>query len=203
MTAAVEGDTDVPVIQRLLALFEMQLGDVFGLNGKDRLDASIRAYNNTARFSPWLVLRDLNADAPCPSELLRVLLPRPAPLMCMRLAVRASEAWLIADRHRMSDYLSVPLSRIPDNPDSSVNPEQLLVDLARRSRRSAVRDDMVPYPGTSARVGPGYTARVIEFAVSRWRPRVAAECSWSLARSIAAVGRWYADKISPWARGRA
>lgn len=82
-----EGDTDVPVVRSLLALVGRELGTVYGLRGKNFLDERLNAYNAAARYSPWLVLRDLNSDAACAPELLRVLLPRPANHMCFRIAI--------------------------------------------------------------------------------------------------------------------
>jgi hypothetical protein len=203
VTAAVEGDTDIPIVQRLLEVVGLDLGGVFGLSGKDLLDRRINGYNNAARFSPWIVLRDLNSDAPCPSGLLGALLPEPAHFMCLRLAVHATEAWLLADRERAAQFLAVPLSRIPVDLDAVENPKRFLVELARRSRRSTVRADILPLPGTSARVGPGYTTRLIDFASNAWRPAIAAKQSRSLSRSLAALRRWREERVLPWVRGNA
>jgi len=186
----VEGDTDVPIARNLLGLVGLDVGTVYGLRGKHWLDQRLRAYNHAARFDRWFVLRDLNGDAPCAPQLLQNLLPAPTVGMCFRIAIRASEAWLLADRERISEFLSVPAGRIPGNPDNLQDPKREVVDLSRRSRRRAIREDMVPAPGTSSRVGPAYTARIIEFATTLWRPRVAAANSTSLSRCIAALERW-------------
>lgn len=191
----VEGDGDVPIARRLLEAVGLEIGEVYGLNGKDRVDQRIPAYNAAARFAKWLVLRDLNGDATCAPELLRNLLPHPSPGMCFRLAIRAAEAWLMADRARMAAFLGVPVARVPANPDQLRDPKSTLVNLARRSRRRAIRTDMVPPRGLSSRVGPGYTARVIEYASGHWRPLVAADVSPSLARAFAAMQTWAAAEI--------
>jgi hypothetical protein len=52
----------------------------------------------------------------------------------------------------------------------------------RQSRKRAVREALVPKPGTTAKVGPGYGVFLIDFATRRWRPRIAARRSPSLAR---------------------
>jgi len=188
----VEGDTDVPVAQRLLELVGLEIGTVYGLKGKDHLDERLPAYNKAAHYSPWLVLRDLNRDAACAPGLVRVILPRPAARICFRIAVRAAEAWLLADRERIAGFLGVPVSRVPTEPDGLANPKQEIVNLARRSRRRAIQQDMVPDPRTSGRVGPGYSARLIEYALERWRPRTAAAVSTSLSSCITAVEDWAA-----------
>lgn len=64
-------------------------------------------------------------------------------------------------------------------------PKQALVNLARTSRRRAIRDDMVPREGSGRAVGPGYTSRIIEFVSNHWRPEQAAHVSDSLRRAIA------------------
>lgn len=185
-----EGDGDVPIARRLLESVGLEIGAVYGLNGKNRVDERLEVYNEAARFAKWLVLRDLNGDAPCAPQLLRDLLPNPSPGMCFRLAVRAAEAWLMADRPMMATFLRVPVARVPTSPDQLRDPKTTLVNLARHSRRRAIRTDMVPRRGVSSRVGPGYTARIIEYASTHWRPHVAVGASPSLARAIAAMQSW-------------
>ncbi|MBI4516327.1 MAG: hypothetical protein HY699_10995 [Deltaproteobacteria bacterium] len=189
VSVAVEGATDVPVAERLVTLAGLSVGAVYVANGKGRLDRSLRGYNNAARFGRWFVVRDLDRDAGCAPDFVRQLLPTPASHMILRIAVRAMEAWLLADREQMSRFLAVPIDRIPASADALADPKGALVAAARHSRLRSIREDMVPAPGTSARVGPGYPSRIIEFARERWRPRVAARRSTSLAGCIAALKR--------------
>jgi hypothetical protein len=107
--------------------------------------------------------------------------------MCFRIAVRAIEAWLLADRERLATLLGVATNLLPGNPDEVGNPKTALVDLARRSRRRAIRDELVPRAGSGRAVGPLYTSRMIEFVedtAAGWRPEQAARQSDSLARCI-------------------
>src|SRR5258707_10499772 len=94
VTVAVEGDVDAAVARRLIAEVGLSMGPVYGLKGKSHLDKRISGYNNAARWSCWLVLRDLNHDASCAPELLRSRLPNPSPQMHFRIAVREIETWL-------------------------------------------------------------------------------------------------------------
>lgn len=64
-----------------------------------------------------------------------------------------------------------------------------LVNLARRSRRKAIRQDMVPRARSGRQEGPAYTSRMTEFASEKWRPEVAAEHSESLRRAIQCLQR--------------
>lgn len=193
VTTAVEGPTDVPVAKRLLEAVGREMGPVYVAGGKGRLDGRLVAYNRAAGRFPWLVLRDLNGDEPCASILVRRLLPAPGRHMRFRIAVHSMESWLLADRQRMAKYLAVPEVRITTSPDGLPNPKRELLSITRHSRSRSVRDDILPLPGTTAMIGPGYANRVAEFATSFWRPDVAARSSPSLARCLAALEAWRAQ----------
>ncbi|MBI5489794.1 MAG: hypothetical protein HY905_20840 [Deltaproteobacteria bacterium] len=190
VTVAVEGLTDVPVARRLLQHVGFDSGPEHITSGKARLDVRLGGYNAAARHHEWLVLRDLDHDGECAPELIGRRLPRPAARMCLRIAVRATEAWLMADAVPLAGFLGVRRSLVPPRPDDLDDPKAVLVGLARYSRKRAIRDDMVPAVGTTARVGPGFAARVIEFATGEWRPGVASGVSPSLAKAVTALRRW-------------
>jgi hypothetical protein len=182
IAGAVEGLVDQAVMRRLLGEVGAEPGPVYGGNGKDHLLERLDGYNRAARFNPWLVLVDLDRDDDCPPPFRERWLPHPAPRMCFRVAVRAIEAWLLADRERCARFLGVTVSRIPLEPESERDPKRVMVDLARHSRRRDIREDLVPRPGSGRAVGPAYTSRLMEFVESDWRPEVAANCSDSLRR---------------------
>jgi hypothetical protein len=50
-------------------------------------------------------------------------LPSIAPQMCFRTGVKEVEAWLIADRERLADFLRIPVSNVPMAPDSIEDPK--------------------------------------------------------------------------------
>ena len=190
VTIAVEGPTDTPVARRLLTHLGLETGPIHETSGKVGLDKRLLGFNRAAANAPWLVLRDLDHDAPCPSELVKLLLPSPAIQMCFRIAVNEMEAWLLADREQLAKYLSITLKSVPLDPEQVENPKQTLVNLARRSKRRSMREDIVPVEGTTAKVGPGYLARITEFATYHWRPEIAAETCRSLKRCLSSLGRW-------------
>jgi hypothetical protein len=114
-------------------------------------------------------------------------LPSPSAQMCFRAAVRAAEAWLLADRERMARWLAVSVRQMPENPDGLDDPKQEIINLARRSRRRAIKDELVPRQASGRTVGPLYTTRLIEFVqdeTAGWRPDQALHVSNSLARCI-------------------
>jgi hypothetical protein len=131
VSIAVEGPTDVPVARRVLEAVGLGIGPVYQKGGKGGLDRRLSGYNRAALISPWMVLRDLDHDAPCPAALVAELLPRRSPSMALRIAVPQVEAWLLADAERMSSYLSVPRSAVPPLPEELPDAKQRLVDLAR------------------------------------------------------------------------
>ena len=100
-------------------------------------------------------------------------LPNPAAHMCFRIAVRAVEAWLLADRERIAQLLKITIAHVPQNPDELNDPKQQLINLARGSRLHTIRSDLAPREGSGRPVGPLYTARMIQFVndeTGGWRP---------------------------------
>lgn len=186
----VEGITDEVVAKRLIEHAGLAPGAVYGGRGKPYLLQRLPAYNSAARFEPWVAVVDLDKDATCAPAFVAQTLPRPSDLMRLRVAVRAIESWLLADAERIAAFLGVRTALVPSSPDALTDPKTTLVNLARRSRRTAIRKDMVPREGSGARVGPAYTSRLIEFVVGSnapWRVDVAMEHSDSLRRCITAL----------------
>ena len=187
--AAVEGITDEAVVRRLVSHVGARLGSVYGKQGKPYLRQRLGGYNYAARHAPWFILVDLDRDADCAPPFRQEWLPAPAAMACFRVAVRAIEAWLLADAEAIARFLSVARSKITDHPESLDNPKASMVDLARLSRSGAIREDMVPRDGSGRSVGPTYASRLIEFVQNHWRPDKAARKADSLARAIRALRR--------------
>lgn len=189
---AVEGPLDEAILRRLILHIRAVPGTIYGKQGKAHLLKRWHAYNQAARLTPWVLLVDLDQDAECVPPFLEQHLPDPTPQMCRRVAVRAVEAWLLADAERLAQLLDVPASRIPPHPEMLPDPKQTLVDLAQRSRQRDIREDMVPRPTSGRQVGPAYTARLIEFvndSENGWRPEIAAQRSDSLQRCLRCLRR--------------
>ena len=154
LAIVVEGDTDLPVVRKLALDAGLPISVEIDCAGKSRLDEDLPGYNAAAQGWPWFVLRDLDDDAPCAGELLRVRSFSPSRWMCFRIAVREMEAWLLADTEALADFLQIREEWIPINPDAEADPTASLVRLARRSKSSAIRRAMVPGGRGSAAVGP-------------------------------------------------
>ena len=190
VNAAVEGIVDAAVVRRLLENSYLTLGEVYGKQGKGHLIRKIDAYNLAARFTPWIVLMDLDRDNECAPPFRISMLPDPAPYLCFRIAVRSVEAWLLADRDNISRFLGVPVSRIPDDPESLDNPKETMVNIARQSRRRNIREGMAPRPGSGRTTGPAYSSQIIEFASKYWQPTAASRRADSLKRAIRCLERF-------------
>ena len=200
ITAAVEGNVDEAVIRRIIRHVGAIPGPIHGRNGKVFIRQRVANYDQAGRFSPWIVLVDLDHDADCAPALRRSWLPNPSPYMCFRVAVRQLESWILADRERIARFLSVSASKIPHNPESIEAPKEMVITLARQSRRRDIREDMVPRPGSGRAVGPAYTARLIEFVMSEnmgWRPDIAARKSESLHRALRCLRRIKNTAVRP------
>jgi hypothetical protein len=183
----VEGITDEPVAKKLLAYAGLEFGQTYGRKGKPYVLERAPIYNKAAKFAPWFVLVDLDSDIHCPSEALALWLPDPTDGMRFRVAVRAIEAWLMAERESIADFLGVSLSRIPNRIDQISNPKQTLVNIARMSHSRSIQEDIVPRQGSGVSVGPLYVRRLIEYTEKYWRPGEGEKNSESLCRCIKAL----------------
>jgi hypothetical protein len=188
-TGAVEGALDEAVLRRLLSETGGSLTNVYGRRGVRYLLDHLRGYNGAAAHFPWVALADLD-EAECAPAAARLWLPVPARYMRFRIAERAVEAWLMADRDRLASFLNLPPMAVPADPERLLQPKRAMVELARRSRNAVVRREMVPQPGSGHATGPAYTSRLIRFVLDEadgWRPQIAAVSSASLLRCVAAV----------------
>ncbi len=189
INVAVEGPLDEAVAHKLIAFVGGEVGNVFGREGKPYLRERIDGFNNAARHAPWLVLADLDNEADCAPSLRNTWLSDPADNLCFRIAVREVETWLMADAETLASHLGVSLNRISRTPENIENPKNEMVNLGRRSRRRAIREDMAPRQESGRRVGPAYASRLIEYVKNKWRPEVAANHSDSLRRAIICLKR--------------
>lgn len=183
----VEGLTDEPVARRLIAHVGRTVGAVYPVGGTGKFKERLPQYNKAAERHPWFVMRDLDREA-CAVELRRRLLPKPASQMVFRIAVRMTEAWLLADAEAISTFFKVPVHRVPSDPEALLDPKAALVMLGMSSKERAIREGMTPVRG--ARVGREYTSLIAEFTRDHWRPTIAAARSDSLARCLRALEGW-------------
>jgi hypothetical protein len=185
--AAVEGDLDEAVLRRSALHLGMELGNVYGRQGKSNLESSVGGYNKAAEHWPWTVLVDLDESHACPGELRSDWLPEEAPFMCLRVAVRQVESWLLADIGNTASLLGVKRSFFPADPDGEQDAKRTLVELAAKSSRENIREALLPPPGAKRKVGPLYNATLRAFVADRWNPDEAASRSESFCRCLGAL----------------
>jgi hypothetical protein len=192
VSGAVEGLLDEAVLKRLISHAGGQPGPIYGRKGKAQLLLRLPGYNLAAQFAPWAVLVDLDQDGNCAPPILPSWLAGPSVNMCFRIAVREVEAWLLADREHLAHFLAVPPRRIPADPETLASPKDTMTQLAQKSRRREVREDMSPRPGSGRRVGPAYSSRLIQFVADLqqgWRPDIASQSADSLRRCVKCLER--------------
>ena len=192
ITAAVEGSVDEALVRKICQAAGTEVSDIYGKKGKAFILARINGYNFSARHRHWAVLLDLDSDFPCAGRAAAAWLPQPAPLMCLRVAAREAEAWILADDERIAEFLSVDRRFVPRRPDELADPKAEILNLARRSSSAAIREDLVPHPASGQAIGPAYNSRMIEFITAGdrgWRLEVAARNSPSLDRCVRAITR--------------
>jgi hypothetical protein len=194
--AAVEGIIDKAVAQKLIIGAGGSPGTIYGENGKAFLHQKIQGFNNAAKVWPWLVVVDLDNDKECAPLFCKRWVPDPSPYLCFRVAVREVESWLMADSETLASFLGISRAIIPKDPEGLVDPKREMVNLARRSRKEAIRKDMVPRQGSGRPVGPAYASRMIEYVQNYWRPEVAARRADSLGRAIACLRRVIKEAVA-------
>ena len=183
---ATEDELSEAMGKRLLAETAGKLNPslLFRRGGFGYLLANIDKWCVLAQRIPVLLLTDLDRTR-CPKKLLEQWLgerERPDDFV-LRVAVRETESWLLADHVAMRQLLG-PRGRLPLDPDSLPEPKSFLLGLARSATKE-VRDDLVARRGAIASQGIGYNARLSVFVQTAWNPERAAQRSNSLSRTRA------------------
>jgi hypothetical protein len=164
----VEGPSDIPVATKLVEDAGLEVATVLDMRGCEALDESLSGFNQAAKLSPWVVIRDLDLEASCAPEFLRRRSFRPSTWMSFRIAVRELESWLLADAEALAEFLFIAKTAVPSDPDLEQDPKRALVNLARQSTKKLIREGMTPKPGRAGMVGPLYQSMVIDFSVNHW-----------------------------------
>jgi hypothetical protein len=164
------------------------MGRFFHANGNGWIKSRIQGLNRAAKGMPYLVLTDLDRDECAPLLIRSWLNDSPKhPNLLFRVAVREVEAWLLASREEMGQYLRVSSTRIPRQVDEIPDPKLELINLARRSRREEIRRNIPPRESSTAKIGPGYNSHLVEFIGHYWNPDEARKHSPSLDDAISAL----------------
>ncbi len=186
IAVVVEDDLSLAVLERIISSSSSSLRITRRLveRGFGNIKRSITKYRQASHVIPHVVLTDLD-NAECAATLRRGWKAESLPeTMLFRVAVRETEAWLLADQASFARFAGIPAKKVPLWPDALPDPKQALINLVRNSRSRRLAAELVPAQGSRVTIGPLYNERLAAFAREQWRPAAAAECSPSLHRTI-------------------
>lgn len=194
INVVVEDEVHLNILTRILdyCVPTFVINSTYGLRGNQYIKQNLRAFNQAARFTPFLVLTDLDNNE-CPPFLLNKWIDfEPHPNLIFRIAVQEAESWLLADRENFAAFLGISPAKIERNPEAILNPKEYIVQLARKSRIRKIKEALVPF-GT-ATVGPNYNFTVAEFILKKWKIDSAVQNSKSLSGLIKALNSFEAKR---------
>ncbi len=185
----VEDDVHMNILRKVLHYCDvgLEVDHSYGFKGNAYIRKKLPAFNQASRISPYLVLTDLDRYE-CPPALLKDWIHFGVHSnFIFRIAVREAEAWLIADRENLASFLGISKAMIERNSEEIADPKEYLVNLAKRSRKRQIREDIVPR-GTAI-VGRNYNFALADFIQKLWDVENAGAHSASLARLMRALNR--------------
>lgn len=140
-----------------------------------------------AKIMPVLMIADAD-QAPCPVIQRNAWFPRHASSrFVLRLAVREAEAWVLADRAGFAEFANISIDKLPPNPESILDPKQVVLNLIKGCKRRDLRDEMLPGKSDRSPVGLGYNVHLADFVGHYWRVERAVSCAPSLARAVSRI----------------
>lgn len=170
-----------------------------GKKGNGYLRRNLHSFNEIARSFPVLLFTDLDR-VECPMALIedwrgRIVFQG---MLLFRIAVRETEAWLLADREGFAEFSGVPVHRIPLQPELLNDPKEVLINLVRRyGKKRIVKTDILPERGSTAKVGLAYNQTLCRFVQDSWSLERAAQSADSLNRARRRIHELHLKLKSP------
>lgn len=188
---AVEDPLGTALGTRLLEEAGIEVTQVLGEKGNGWLRKNARKLNQASATIPVVMLTDQDAPTACPLAIIEKYLgtDERKERFILRVCVLEAESWVLADARSFSALIGCRWEAVPHEPDTIPDPKEHLVRLAAAGKNRAVRRDLVPAKGSTAKVGPSYNATLREFVETRWDSGAAAQASPSLARAVTAISR--------------
>ncbi|MFZ1641226.1 MAG: hypothetical protein WAV07_07250 [Candidatus Contendobacter sp.] len=162
----------------------------FRRQGFGYLKRQMPVFNQIAHWRPVLVLTDLDQGECAPQVRRDWLRQPPAPNLLFRVAVRESEAWLLADGEAFAAFIDIDPGKVPPLPEALPDPKQMLLTLVRKSRHRELKQDILPTPRARTVQGLGYNEQLSRFVRDYWRVDCAVSHSPSLARAWQRIRAW-------------
>jgi hypothetical protein len=182
---AYEDDLSEVVMTKLLESFGNKycINNTYPGHGFGYLKRNIRGFNQASIVSPFFMLTDLD-NYECPPSLINDWITFPInPNFIFRIAIKEVEAWLLADRENLSEFMKVSLINFPSSPEKELDPKRTLIQLAKRSKSRRIREDIVPI-NENAQIGPNYNGCLMEFVIEKWNIENAKTSSRSLEKAV-------------------
>lgn len=186
---AVEDALSEAVLKEMLKQTDrpFSIGTCLSRGGYGYLKKITPGLNQAAAGMPYLILTDLD-NAECPLAIISSWLAQPKhPNLIFRVAIKEVESWLLAHREAFAEFLGITVSLIPANVDEIADPKQLLINLARKSRKRKLREAIVPERNSTAKIGKDYNGQLIDFVQNYWQVESAQVNSRSLQRAMNAL----------------
>lgn len=173
------------IVKRILNDLGFDMGIAISIcaGGKSKLYAKLPALIRSANGGlSVIVCTDLDLT-PCPVQMKDEWFPHGVPMkMVFSIAIREADAWILADPG-IARYLGSTVSA-PESAESIQDPKSALIQIAKRSRKREIREEMIVARGAVARVGPGYNRVLADFVSSEWDVELASSRCKGLNRLI-------------------
>jgi len=185
ITLVYEDDLSEAVMTQILNQFpdKYEICNSYSGNGFGYLKTNIKGFCQASLVNPHFMLTDLDSYE-CPIKLRNDWINfELKPNFIFRIAVREVESWVLSDREGFSRFLNVSIANLPLNPDNEPDPKNTLIHLAKRSKKRAIKEDIVPI-NQNAKIGPNYNGCLSEFVFKSWNIENAILQSDSLRRAF-------------------
>lgn len=189
---AVEDELSETVTRELLkqADQEYAIGACFRISGFGYLKKRIDGFNKAAKYTPFFVLTDLDTADCAPELLSKWLSAEQSNNLILRVAVRAVESWLLADREAFSHYIRLKKTKLPHDTDAISDPKATLLQIVESSPNRLIKEAVLPKKGSTARIGPDYNGCLSRFIQNNWNVVDASFHSKSLERAYLSVNEF-------------
>lgn len=184
---AVEDKLSDAVATKILQKLGFVVAKSIVSNGYGNLKKKAEGLNqNAGKPYDIFMLTDLDSPKICPPTLIQTWIKGTLNLgFFLRVAVMEVESWVMADQRAFSEFLQIPATQIPYKTDEILDPKQTLVSLAKKSKSTSLRRDLIPGKAAkTSKVGPRYNIRLCEFVKNYWDFNRAACVSPSLKRTV-------------------
>jgi hypothetical protein len=189
VTLVVEDDVTDVTARKVVAIANPQLTIAYTrvCEGSGLIRKQLPAFNNASLATPYLIITDLDTVV-CAPTLVAAWCQRIRlnPGLTFRVAVREVEAWLLADRTAIAQFLGIAVNRVPAYPEQTPDPKRALIQLASTSRYSGIRRAIVPVG--AATQGRDYNGCLSTFVNAQWDVHRAAANAPSLAKAVHRIG---------------